>query len=178
MSPQGRPLRSPVCSLARLAANAVPGPASRRPANGAAAESLALLHLPPCVARKTVRAIATLGKRLTIQSLLADPPVFRPLRKRRCACFRRLAAKAVPGPASRRPANGAAAEGSARFICHRQRSHRLPPAAQDSPSLKIEAIPLGFDFGEGALFARVGATLAVKTDIGNTLSNHMGNTLR
>ena len=57
----------------RLAAIAIPGPASRRPDNGAAAEIAALLFLPqaagalqtPCGARKTVRAYA-------------DPCSFRP----------------------------------------------------------------------------------------------------
>ena len=86
-------------------------------------------YISPCGTRNTVRANAF-------------PPVFRPLRKLRPPYLRhwrreaailgnapsprraapaRLAAIAVPGPASRRPANGAAAEKPCRLL--------LPPAA-------------------------------------------------
>ena len=72
--------RSLIC---RLAADAVPGPASRRPANGAAAEKAARLPLPPAAAVSSDRLAVpekSFGLRL--------PRVFRPLRRLRVCCIR------------------------------------------------------------------------------------------
>ena len=85
--------RAYACPPCRIA---IPGPAPRRPANGAAAEIAARLHLP----------LAAAGRNSSRFPTAAEKPYG--------SCMKweteRLAAFAIPGPASRRPANGAAAE--------------------------------------------------------------------
>jgi hypothetical protein len=55
----------------RLAAVAVPGPASQRPANGAAAEIAPLLFLPPAAQGRNSSGFSTAAE---IEGLLFPPP--------------------------------------------------------------------------------------------------------
>ena len=51
-----------------LAANAIPGPVSRRPANGAAAEIACRLHLPPAASARNSKEKGNKGKRPLVPS--------------------------------------------------------------------------------------------------------------
>ena len=131
-----------------LAAIAIPGPASQRPANGAAAEIAARLHLPLAAAGRNSSGFSTAGgdgpKTLVplgkIEGSLHPPQAAGALQTP-CGARKTLRAYAcppcriaIPGPAPRRPANGAAAEIAARLhlplAAAGRNSSRFPTAAE------------------------------------------------